>query len=421
MLLPVAEAQARVLAPLAVLPAEWVALPEAHGRALATDLAAKRDQPPVAVSAMDGYAVRARDTAEPGRPFRVVGEAPAGRDLAATVGPFEAARIFTGGALPAGADSVAVQENAERDGETVRFAGPVAAGTFVRPAGLDFARGWTGLRAGTLVDARGVGLAAAMGHVWAQVRRRPRVGLLATGDELRLPGEPPEGSQIVGSNSLLLAALLRGWGATPVDLGICPDDGQALAERLRAAAGLDLLVTTGGASVGDHDLVRAALDREGVELDFWRIAMRPGKPLLFGRLGTLPVLGFPGNPVSAAVCALVFLRGALQKLLGLPVGLRHERVRLASAWLANDRRQDYLRGFWVEAEDGERGVRTAARQDSAMQATLAAADALVVRPPFDPPRRPGAAVAAIDLRRALDSLDPPPAGGGPEPARHPGA
>jgi molybdopterin molybdotransferase len=268
---------------------------------------------------------------------------------------------------------------------------------------LDFARGWMGLRAGILLDARGIGLAASMGHFWVPVRRRPRIGLLATGNELRLPGETPEGSQVVGSNSLLLASMLTGWGAVPVDLGICPDEGAALVGRLRAAAGLDLLVTSGGASVGDHDLVRAALGQEGVALDFWKIAMRPGKPLLFGRLGALPVLGFPGNPVSTAVCALVFLRAALQRLLGLPEGLRHGQARLAHGWLANDRRQDYLRGFWVD-EGGERRVRTTARQDSSMQATLAAADALVVRPPFDPPRAVGHPARTIDLREALDSL-----------------
>lgn len=402
-MLPVAEAQARVLAPLRPLPSEWVALPEVAGRALAGDLAAKRDQPPVAVSAMDGYAVRAADTAEPGRAFRLVGEAAAGSDLGRAIGPFEAARIFTGGALPQGADAIVIQENARAQGDEVRFAGAVAPGTYVRPAGLDFARGWVGLRAGTLLDPRAVGLAAALGHLWITVRRRPRVGLLATGDELRLPGETPEGSQITSSNSLLLAALVSGWGGLPVDLGVCPDEGEELARRFRAAAGLDLLVTTGGASVGDHDLVRGVLARVGAELDFWKIAMRPGKPLLFGSLGPLPVLGFPGNPVSTAVCALVFLRPALQRLLGLPEGLRAQEARLAHPLPANDERQDYLRGTWVEAE-GERRVRTAPRQDSSMLATFAAADLLAVRPPRDPARAAGDTVEVIDLPAALATL-----------------
>lgn len=404
-MLPVAEAQARVLAPLSPLPPEWVTLREALGRVLAADLAAKRDQPPVAVSAMDGFAVRAADTAQEGRPFRVIGEAPAGSDLNRALEPFEAARIFTGGALPPGADAIVIQENAEVSGDQVRFSGQaVAPGTFVRPAGLDFAQGWTGLKAGTLLDARAVGLAASMGHFWVAVQRRPRIGLLATGNELRLPGETPEGSQIIGSNSLLLATMVEGWGAVPVDLGICPDEGEALAQRLHAASGLDLLVTSGGASVGDYDLVRAVLGREGVALDFWKIAMRPGKPLLFGRLGPLPVLGFPGNPVSTAVCAILFLRLGLQRMLGLPEGLHHQRVRLAHGWAANDQRQDYLRGQWLDEEDGERWLRTAARQDSSMQATMAAADALAVRPPFDPPRERGHRATAIDLPEALSSL-----------------
>jgi molybdopterin molybdotransferase len=403
--LSVAEAQERIVAPLAPLPTEWVALPEAAGRVLAADLAARRDQPPVAVSAMDGYAVRAADAGEPGRTFRLIGEAPAGSDLSRAVGAFEAARIFTGGALPPGADAVVIQENAElaAPGE-VRFTAAVAPSTFVRRAGLDFAVGWKGLSTGAILDGPALGLAAAMGHAWLPVRRRPRVGLLATGNELRWPGEAAQGSQIVSSNTAMLGAMLTRWGAEALDLGICRDDADALAERVRHAAGLDFLVTTGGASVGDHDLVRAALEREGLALDFWKIAMRPGKPLLFGSLGTLRVLGFPGNPVSSGVCAVVFLRMALQKMLGLQLRLRHVQARLGSAtWTANDQRQDFLRGPWGE-RDGERWVEIAPRQDSSMLATFAAADALAVRPPFDPARKRGDIVSMIDLHEALDSL-----------------
>lgn len=402
-MLPVAEAQARILAPLAAMPAEWVALPQALGRVLAADLQAHRDQPPVAVSAMDGYAVRGADTAEIGSAFRLVGEAAAGGDRPLGVGPNEAVRIFTGGAVPPGADAIVIQENAEAIGETVRFTLAVAPGTFVRPAGLDFAAGWTGLAAGSLLDARALGLAAAMGHLWLPVRRRPRIGLLATGNELRWPGETPRGSQIVSSNTVTVGAMVSGWGAAAVDLGICPDDGAALAGRVREAAGLDLLVTTGGASVGDYDLVQQALGREGLTLDFWKIAMRPGKPLLFGTLCAVPVLGFPGNPVSAGVCAIVFLRMALQRMLGLPTRLPERRARLSNRLPANDQRQDYLRGFHVEL-DGERRVETARRQDSSMLATFATADALVVRAAFDPAREAGDMVTLIDLREALDSL-----------------
>lgn len=402
-MLQVAEAQARILAGLAVTPVEWVPLPQAVGRVLAGDLHARRDQPPVAVSAMDGYAVRAVDTAETGRLFRLVGEAAAGTLGDTCLQPGETVRIFTGGAMPAGADAVVIQEHASVDGGGVRFSAGVQPGTFVRPAGLDFSRGWRGLTAGMLLDARAIGLAASLGHVWLAVRRRPRVGLLATGNELRWPGETPEGSQIASSNTITLGAMLAGWGAEPVDLGICPDDGEALAARVREARGLDLLATTGGASVGDYDLVQEALGREGMELDFWKIAMRPGKPLLFGRLGPVPILGFPGNPVSTAVCALVFLRAVLQKMLALPVGLGLGEVELANALPANDLRQDYLRASYVEGSHGRR-VKTAQRQDSSMLATFARADALVVRPPFDPARAPGAAIVAIDLASALENL-----------------
>ena len=402
-MLQVAEAQERILAGLVPTPVEWVALPQAAGRVLAGDLHAKRDQPPVAVSAMDGYAVRAADTVEPGRRFRLIGEAAAGGQGTAGLAPGETVRIFTGGAVPPGADAIVIQENATAEGDEVLFSAAVSAGTFVRPAGLDFARGWAGLPAGSLLDARGVGLAASLGHLWLPVRRRPRIGLLATGNELRWPGETPEGSQIASSNTVTLAAMLAGWGAEAVDLGICPDEGEALAERTRSAIGLEMLVTTGGASVGDYDLVQRVLSREGMTLDFWKIAMRPGKPLLHGRLGSVPVLGFPGNPVSTAVCALVFLRAALQKMLGLPVGLRLHEVEIANALQPNDLRQDYLRANHVEGSQG-RKVTTAARQDSSMLATFARSDVLVVRPPFDAGRQIGEAMPAIDLAIALDNL-----------------
>ena len=402
-MLPVAEAQARVVAPLRPLASEWVALPQGHGRVLAADLQAKRDHPPVAVSAMDGYAIRAADTAAANRAFRVVGEAAAGEAAHGPLAEGEAVRIFTGGALPPGADAIVIQEDAERSGAEVRFREAVAPGRFVRPAGLDFRQGSIGLAAGTLLDARGLGLATSLGHVWLPVRRRPRIGLLATGNELRWPGEALEGSQIWSSNSVMLGTMLAGWGAQPVDLGICPDDGAALATRVRQAQGVDLLATTGGASVGDYDLVQQVLEREGMRLDFWKIAMRPSKPLLFGQLGGMPVMGFPGNPVSTAVCAIVFLRLALQALLGMPLGLRTREAELSCDLAANDARQDYLRAMY-EPNSACRRVRAFGRQDSSMLATLALADALLVRPPHDPSRRAGEMVSIIDLHDALDSL-----------------
>jgi molybdopterin molybdotransferase len=382
-----------------------VALDDGLGRVLAGDLAARREQPPAAVSAMDGYAVRAADTEPAGRPLLVVGEVPAGGSHPRPLGPGEAVRIFTGGPLPDGADAVAIQENASVDGGEVRFAGPVAPGTFVRPAGLDFAQGWVGLRAGTPLDARALGLAAAMGHVWLPVRRRPRVGVLSTGDELCRPGEPLGPGQIVSSNSTTLCAAVRAWGCVPVDLGIAPDRPDALARGLAAAAGLDLLLTSGGASVGDYDIVGQALGggAAGTELGFWKIAMRPGKPLLFGRTGDgVRVLGLPGNPVSASVCALVFARGAIRRMLGLEPELPRMAAVLARGLAANDRREDYVRARHVGRHPGGRRlVEVAERQDSSMFATFAAADALVVRPPHDPPRSEGDEVEVVDLRQAF--------------------
>ena len=402
-MLQVAEAQARVLARLRPLPSEWVSLPQALGRVLAADLEAKRDHPPVAVSAMDGYAVRAAETVGADRLFSVVGEAAAGDAIRQGVGPGEAVRIFTGGALPPGADAVMIQENAVREDGGVRFSVAVEPGTFVRPAGLDFRRGWIGLEAGGLLDGRGLGLAAALGHVWLPVRRRPRIGLLPTGNELRRPGETLLGAQIWSSNTVMLAGMLETWGAQSVDLGIAPDEGEALAARVREAPGLDLLVTTGGASVGDYDLVRQVLGREGMHLDFWKIAMRPGRPLLFGRLCEVPVLGFPGNPVSTAVCAIIFLRSALQAMLGMTVGLRLSDAELGADLAANDQRQDYMRARYEEGS-GRRRVRTAPRQDSSMLATFALADALVVRPPHDVARSIGETVPIVDMHDALDNL-----------------
>jgi molybdopterin molybdotransferase len=403
-MLAVAEAQARIWAAFSPAPDEWVGLDRGLGRVLAASLAARRDQPPLAVSAMDGYAVRAADTTDPQCRLEVVGEIQAGSVWPGELLPGQALRIFTGAPLPRGADAILIQEDAEADGGGVRCREPVEPGRFVRPQGLDFGAGWIGLPAGRLLDPRALGLAAAMGHAWLPVRRRPRVGLLATGDELRFPGETPGLSQIIASNSVALAAMIRAWGGEPVDLGICPDRSDALAEALADAAGLDLLVTAGGASVGTYDLVRSALEEAGLALDFWQIAMRPGKPLAFGRLGGMPVLGLPGNPVSAAVCAIVFLRGALRRRLGLGPELPVERARLATAVPANDRREDYLRASLEPGDDGVPSVRPARRQDSSMLATLAQADALVVRPPLAEPLPQGAIVPMIRLERIFSGL-----------------
>jgi molybdopterin molybdotransferase len=404
-MLSVREAQARVLDGFRPLPSEWLPLAKALGRVLAGDLRARRDQPPAPVSAMDGYAVRAADLEEPGRPLEVIGQAPAGHPFPGPLAPGQAVRIFTGGVMPEGADAVAIQENAERDGSLVRFTRGVRVGEFVRPAGLDFPAGWTGLAAGTVLGPRELGLAAVMGHAFLPVRRRPRVGILATGDELRWPGESPGPGEIVSSNSTALAAMVTLWGGEPVDLGISRDEPAALAASLAQVEGLDALVTSGGASVGDHDLVQDALGVRGLSLTFWKIAMRPGKPLIFGRLGTTPVLGLPGNPVSSAVCAILFLRGGMRRGLGLDPALPREQAVLARALPANDTREDYMRARYVDGPDARpRRVEAAGRQDSSMFATFAKADALVVRPPHDAAREAGEAVEVIDLRTALAGL-----------------
>ncbi len=398
-MISVAEARERVLRDVALQPREWVALPQAHGRVLACDLHALRTQPPHAVSAMDGYAVRAAD-ARAGARLRLVGEVPAGRRFEGRLCPGQAVRIFTGAPLPEGADAILIQERAEPGDGFVIAREEVEPGRFVRPAGLDFESGWKGLEAGTVLDARRLGLAAAMGHVWIPVRRRPRVAILATGDELVPPGTSPQGAQITSSNSTVIGAMVAGWGGEASDLGIARDDPGTLRDALEQARSADLLVTTGGASVGEYDFVQEVAHELGLELDFWKIAMRPGKPLIFGRLGAAPFLGLPGNPVSAAVCALIFLRSMLRQSLGLDPALPTDRAPLAVDLPANDERHDWLRAFWCDGDDGRR-VLPASRQDSSMYATFARADVLVSRPPFDPPRRAGEMVEIVEIDRAL--------------------
>jgi molybdopterin molybdotransferase len=395
-MLEVAEAQARIFQAMRPLPPEVVPLQRARGRVLAAPVVATRDQPPAAVSAMDGYAVRAAEV-QPGTWLEVVGTVAAGRPANLRLGPMQVARIFTGGMVPDGADAILIQENAQADGSRVRPTETVSPGLFVREAGLDFREGWLGLPAGRQLGALAIGLAASLGAAWLQVRRRPRVGLIATGDELRPPGSSLERHEIVGCNSFTLAAMLEAWGAVPVDLGIAPDNPAALAERLAAAEGLDLLVTSGGASVGDHDLVRRVAGERGLELDFWKIRMRPGKPLIFGHMGDVPLLGLPGNPVSAAVCGIVFLRGAVRALLGLDTTLPSAKARLAAPLQAGGERAEYLRGSYL----GPDLVEAASRQDSSMFATLATADVLVSRPPQAAPAPAGTTVTVIDLRTAL--------------------
>ena len=397
-MIPVEEARMRILQVLAPAAAETVPLAAAGGRVLARPVLARLTQPPADVSAMDGFAVRAAD-AEQGALLRVVGSAPAGHPFDGKVGPGEAVRIFTGAVLPGGADGILLQEDAKVAESQVRVGETVRAGRWIRRRGLDFETGELLLPAGKQLTARDVGLAAAANHPWLFVHRRPRIGILATGDEIALPGEPVPPGGIVSSNAHALAVLVRANGGEPLVLPIAPDDEAAIAEAAVAAQGCDLLVTTGGASVGEHDLVQSALGPEGFALDFWRIAMRPGKPLIWGRLGHTPLLGLPGNPVSALVCGVVFLLPALRRLCGLAPETTPgtARARLGTALPENDRRFDFLRARLETSAEGETIALPFPVQDSSMLKILARADALVLRPPHAPAAAAGDPVEIIAL------------------------
>jgi molybdopterin molybdotransferase len=399
-MLSVEEARARITAGLRPTAPEVVALAAAWGRVAAGPVRARLTQPPADVSAMDGYALRAADGSAGAR-LRVIGSAPAGHPFPGPVGPGEAVRLFTGSLVPAGADAILLQEDATRDGDLVTVREAVVAGRHIRRAGQDFSTGETLIAAGRRLTARDVGLAAAANHPWLMVHRRPRVAILATGDEIALPGEPIPPGGIVSSNSHALAALVRAAGGEPTVLPVATDDPERIAAAADAVGGADLLLTTGGASVGDHDLVVEGLARRGLEVDFWKIAMRPGKPLMHGRLGAVPVLGLPGNPVSALVCAILFALPALDRLTG-GVGAPPPTApaTLGAAVKANDQRADHLRAAVAVSPDGGTVATPFPVQDSAMLHRLAQADALVLRAPHAPALPSGAPVRII----RLDSL-----------------
>ncbi len=385
-LLPVEDALALLLDGAAPLRPETVAIGEAAGRVLASPALARRTQPPFDASAMDGYAVRAADVAALPARLAVVGESAAGRRFTGSVGAGQAVRIFTGAPVPDGADAILIQENVDtlEDGEIEAFDG-TSVGRHIRRAGLDFRAGDVLVDAGRVLDPGALALAASGNNAEVTVVRRPMVAIIATGDELVPPGQEPGPDQIVASNTLGIAAMMRADGASVLDLGIAPDDRAAIAAKVRAAseAGADIIVTVGGASVGDHDLVKAVLEAEGTALDFWKIAMRPGKPLMVGRLGGRRVIGLPGNPVSSLVCAHLFLRPLVARLAGGPNPTRIVPAVLGAAMLANDQRQDYVRAT-TETADGRLVVTPMSIQDSSMLRSFAAATALVIRPPHAP-------------------------------------
>jgi molybdopterin molybdotransferase len=399
-MISVEEARGLVLEALRPTPAEIVALADAWNRVTADPVTARLTQPPADVSAMDGYALRATDGAL-NATLTVIGAAPAGHPFDGQVGPAQAVRLFTGSVVPAGADAILLQEDATRDGDSVRVNEAAAPGRHIRRKGQDFATGDVVIPAGRRLTARDIGLAAAANYPWLSVHRRPRIAILATGDEIAMPGEPIPPGGIVSSNSHALAALVRAAGGDPVILPVAGDEQSAIGAVADSVAGMDMLVTTGGASVGDHDLVIESLKARGMTLDFWQIAMRPGKPLLFGQLGPTPVLGLPGNPVSAIVCSILFLLPALARLCGLPAGPPPVSTAILGAPVkSNDRRADHLRATVRTDPAGRIVVTPFEVQDSAMLRRLANADALVLRAPHAPALPAGAEVAII----RLDSL-----------------
>ena len=396
-MIPVEEARTRILAGIAPTTAEVVPLAEAWGRVLARPVLSRLTQPPRDVSAMDGYALKAAD-ATLGATLQVVGAAPAGHPWEGTLQPGQALRLFTGSIVPDGADAILLQEDATRTGDSVTVNEAATQGRHIRRAGQDFAAGDTLIAPGRRLNARDIGLAAAGNNAWLTVHRRPRVAILATGDEIALPGDPIPPGGIVSSNSHALAALVRAAGGDPVVLPIAPDNRDALMQAADSVHGMDLLLTSGGASVGEHDLVQEALGARGLVVDFWQIAMRPGKPLMHGRLGPVPMIGLPGNPVSSLVCAILFVIPALQKLAGLPAAAPPAvTARLGAPLAANDKRADHLRATLSTAADGTLVATAFPRQDSSMLRLMAQADALILRAAHAPAAEAGAMVPVIRL------------------------
>ena len=390
-LMAVAEAKARILAGAMPLPGESVSIYQASGRVLAEALTANLTQPPFDASAMDGYAVRAADVAQLPVSLKVVGASAAGHGFDGQVGPMEAVRIFTGAPLPQGADTIVIQEDTkpEPDAVTILAATP---GRHIRRRGLDFAEGHTALEAGTKLTGRDLMLAAAMNHPTVSVRRKPVIALLANGDELVAPGQTPKASQIVSSIPAGLKAAVEAWGGEALVLDIAKDTRESIAAQVDAAPGADVLVTIGGASVGEHDLVRGALEAKGARFEVLKAAMRPGKPVMFGHLGAQKVLNLPGNPASAMICARIFLKPLIAALLGLPTDEPLYEFPLFGAIEANGEREHYMRAI---ASGGT--VAPLPDQDSSLISALARSNCLLVRPVNGPSLPAGAAVPVIFL------------------------
>ena len=398
-LLNVDDALEQLLSDISVSEIENVSLHNATARVLAADLVANRDQPPFRASAMDGYAIRGDNVKELPTKLQVIGEVPAGHHFSDVLQDWEAVRIFTGAPVPEGADTVVMQEKTERDGAFVSIQQEIKKGSNIREAGQDFGKGDTLLKKGTELTYRHLALAAAMNHSVLPVYKRPVIAILATGDELVLPGETPTESQIIAANNFAIASLAQTIGADIMDLGIARDDMTEISTTIKkaVAAEVDCLITIGGVSVGDHDLVQEALKGAGMELKFWRIAMRPGKPLLAGKLGKTQVLGLPGNPVSSMTCALLFLQPIIRKMLGKKGPYQIMDAVLGNALPENDYRQSYMRAQTHIDEKGRTVASTYSDQDSSKLASFAQANCVIVRPPNTPASEAGALCKIITL------------------------
>jgi len=398
-MISVQEAQTNILKGLRPVSTETISIAAALGRVLAEDVVARRTQPPSDLSAMDGYAVKAADVATTPARLEVIGESAAGGSFAGTLKTGQAVRIFTGAPVPAGADAIVIQEDTTRDGNTVTVTESAAAGRYIRRAGIDFRNGDAGLSSGKKITPRDIGILAAMDIPWISVRRRPRVALLSTGDELVRPGEPVGPNQIISTNALVIAAMVQQAGGEAIDLGIAKDNEASLRQMASGAKSADLLVTLGGASVGDHDLVQSVLGKDGLQIDFWRIAMRPGKPLMFGDLDGTPMLGMPGNPVSSMICSFIFLYPALDALMGRPPSSPTVVPAILSHDIReNDQREDYQRARIIGHEDGLPVIELFSNQDSSLLSSLSSATCLLKREPFAKPVNKGSAVGIVMMQ-----------------------
>lgn len=398
-LMPVADALNSILNGIQPLPAEDVALDDALHRTLARDIAARRTQPPAPMSAMDGYAIHLEDALKGAR-LGVIGESAAGRPFDQSVGKGQAVRIFTGGVVPDGADTIVIQEDVQRDRDFITLSEAAPVPRHIRKAGIDFREGDVLLKRGTLLSDRDLSLAASMNHPTLPVHRKPKVAILATGDELVMPGSQPAPGQIIYSNAYAIRALMHNSGAEPIDLGIARDTLEDTRAAIRRAEALsaDILITTGGASVGEHDLVKPSFEAEGIDIKFWKIALRPGKPMMHGRKGAMSVIGLPGNPSSSYVCSFVFVVPLIRALSGR-AHIAHciETTILSHNLPANDHRQEYMRAR-IAINDSGIAVATAVdHQDSSLLNNLSAADALLIRPPHAPAAPAGARCDIIRL------------------------